>query len=502
MASFYKKARDRGKKRSSWYFDYTDENGKRRTMKGFTDRGETQQLAARLEHEAELRRRGLIDPATVRVAERRKRPLSEHLDAFQAKLGKTTAKHVTLTMSRVRKVVDGCGFHNAGDIDAEAVHAFVAAFCEEKKLGHRTFNHYIQAFGAFCNWLVETGRLSANPVASIQPLNAEVDVRHKRRALSSEEFALLVRSARDSGEDIQCFTGEERARIYILSLMTGLRRKEIASLTPRSFNLDDAIPTLTVAAACSKHRKTDVLPLHSELVRLLKVWLKDAPADQLLFPKLGKRRTWLMVKKDLARAGIPYETPEGIADFHAAGRHSHITGLFKAGVPLPTAQKLARHADIKMTMRYTHVGMEDRAKALEALSCQCFGSVSAVRKGHAEASDGASCPKGDEESLDASPAPVSPSGTGRQKKTPPVKGGVLWRRRESNACPASGKCDGANDLRQGASDVSVFCPCLDAADCRFASPHDAMLTALIATWRSLSIEMKQAILRMANVAET
>ena len=43
-------------------------------------------------------------------------------------------------------------------------------------------------------------------------------------------------------------------------------------------------------------------------------WLQGLPPDQLLFPKLGKRRTWFMVKKDLERAGIAYETPEGIAD--------------------------------------------------------------------------------------------------------------------------------------------------------------------------------------------
>ena len=78
---------------------------------------------------------------------------------------------------------------------------------------------------------------------------------------------------------------------------------------------------------------------------------------------------------------------------------------------------------------------------------------------------------------------------------------MKWRRRESNACPASGKCDCGNDLRQGPSEVSVFCPCLDAADCRCTSPHDAMLAAVIVAWPSLSIEMQQEILLMANVAE-
>jgi site-specific recombinase XerD len=90
--------------------------------------------------------------------------------------------------------------------------------------------------------------------------------------------------------------------------------------------------------------------------------------DEALFPKLAKRRTWLMVKKDLERVGIAYETADGIADFHAAGRHSHITGLVRSGVSVPEAQKLARHTDINMTMRYTHIGMEDQAKAIERLS--------------------------------------------------------------------------------------------------------------------------------------
>jgi hypothetical protein len=41
-----------------------------------------------------------------------------------------------------------------------------------------------------------------------------------------------------------------------------------------------------------------------------------------------------MVRKDLERVGIPYENEDGIADFHAAGRHSQITELFRNGASL------------------------------------------------------------------------------------------------------------------------------------------------------------------------
>lgn len=124
---------------------------------------------------------------------------------------------------------------------------------------------------------------------------------------------------------------------------------------------------MTVEAAFSKHRRRDLLPIHPELVAMLREWLEDLTEDQVIFPKLGKRRTWLMVKLDLERVGIAYETPEGIADFHAAGRHTHITELLRNGATLPEAKELARHSDVKMTMKYAHIGIADQARALRQL---------------------------------------------------------------------------------------------------------------------------------------
>ncbi len=107
--------------------------------------------------------------------------------------------------------------------------------------------------------------------------------------------------------------------------MTGLRKNELASLTPRSFRLDGKPATVTVEAAFSKHRRKDVLPLHPALVGMLREWLAGMPEGEKLFPRLDRRKTWFMVKRDLERVGIPYETGDGFADFHAAGRHSRIS---------------------------------------------------------------------------------------------------------------------------------------------------------------------------------
>lgn len=151
-------------------------------------------------------------------------------------------------------------------------------------LGHRTYNHYVQTVDSFCNWCVSTKRLLANPLLGLERLNTEVDVRHKRRALSAGEVGKLIASARESGVSIQRFSGEKRARIYIPSFMTGLRRNEIASLTPRSFALEAEQPTVTVEAVSSKRSRKDVLPLHPELVALLRDWLKGLAPTEKLFP--------------------------------------------------------------------------------------------------------------------------------------------------------------------------------------------------------------------------
>lgn len=365
MASIFK--RSKRKKNAAYWIQYTDHDGKRRTTKGFTDRSLTEQLAAKLENEAMLRRRGIIDPEEEKFSTQKLAPIDIHLSAFESSIEDNSPKYVRLTMTRIRRTVEGCEFSRLADINKETLQNFLRDLCAAEDLGRRTYNHYIQALDCFCNWCVATERLLRNPLIGLERLNAEVDVRHPRRALAPEEFDQLLDSARTSGVQIQRYSGEMRARLYTLSYMTGLRKGELASLTVSSFDLDATLPTVTIQAGASKHRRKDVLPLHPELVALLRDWLKGMKKSQHPFPGLAGKKTWEMVKKDLERVGIAYRTEEGIADFHAAGRHTHITGLLRNGASLPEARKLARHSDIKMTMRYTHIGIDDQAKALAML---------------------------------------------------------------------------------------------------------------------------------------
>jgi site-specific recombinase XerD len=364
MASIFKRSK---KKNEPYWIQYKDHLGKRKTAKGFTDKGLTEELAAKLETGARLRKTGLVDVAQEKQAATKLCPIKEHLVAFEESLSDNSDKYVRQTLQEVRRVIGGASFQSLADFEPEAVQRFLRTLRKTNKFGHRTYNHYLQSIDTFCNWCVATKRLSSNPLAGIERLNTAVDVRHQRRALTADEVSRMIESARSSGVRVQGYNGEQRARIYLLSYLTGLRKKELASLTLGSFDLLATPPTLTVDATVSKHRRKDVLPLHPELVTMIPKWVNGLQSGQKLFPLLARRKAARMVRKDLERVGILYKTKDGVADFHAAGRHTHITELFRNGASLPEAKELARHSDIKTTMRYTHIGIQDQARAVAAI---------------------------------------------------------------------------------------------------------------------------------------
>jgi hypothetical protein len=93
-----------------------------------------------------------------------------------------------------------------------------------------------------------------------------------------------------------------------------------------------------------------------------------------------------MLRKDLTAAGIAYKDDQGaFADFHAL-RHTFVSNLADGRVHPKTAQLLARHSDINLTMsRYTHMSMERQAEALLRLPDLSGGpaaeGAAAVRNG-------------------------------------------------------------------------------------------------------------------------
>jgi len=394
MASLYKKpvvVRDpktgqkmKGKSRK-WWGRFRDESGREKRVPLATDKVAAQAMLNELVKRVERRAAGLLDP----FEEHRKRPLKQHLIDFVGYLkNKGNGRgYVNTTRQRIRAILEGCKFDRMDQISASRVQAFLSDLRRSGRSAASS-NHYLRAIKMFTRWLVKDRRSPDDPLVHLSQMNVDADRRRIRRPLSMEEFARLLKSA-ESGPPIQRIPGPDRVVLYILGVYTGYRRNEIGSVTRQSFDFESDPPTLTVNAGCSKRRRLDVLPLRADFAKRIQQWLATRPRlrpHEPLFKVTGKR-TAEMIRKDLERAGIPYVDERGhYADFHAL-RKTFITNLSRAGVSPKTAQLLARHSDINLTMNtYTMLGLCDQASAVESLppipQVECNGETLGAERGN------------------------------------------------------------------------------------------------------------------------
>ncbi len=398
-------------KAEKWYGRFRDASGKIHRVPLATNKEAATAMLAEAIKKAERSTAGLTDP----FEEARKLPVSQHVADFRRSLESkgSTAEYVTVAVRRLIALVDGIKAKRLDQLSASRVADWLA---EQRRgeMGTQTSNYYSGVAKQFGAWLVRERRLPENPFVSLQRLNARADVRRERRAFSEDELARLVTAA-NNGPEFRGLTGADRALLYLLAANTGLRAGELASLTVGSFDLTAKVPNVTIEAAYSKHRRRDVLPLRGDIVDMLRPVLSrlhDENRHILRLASSGTRRgdergseatqagahlwpgTWVersakMLRGDLAAARqqwideaandsdlaerkrssfLAYADESGrVIDFHAL-RHTFITNLARGGVHPKTAQSLARHSTITLTMdRYTHSVVSDLATALDSL---------------------------------------------------------------------------------------------------------------------------------------
>jgi integrase len=367
MSSVFKKTSDRKRPNSCWYIAYTDHDGVRRTKKGCPDKTATEALARKLESDAELRRRGVIDPKADAYRFHQSRPLAEHLADWKAfQLGKgVTQRHADEGYARVVKLVALAKAERLSDLTLARLQAALALL-RGMGLALRTIHHHVRLVKNFSRWLWRDGRTREDLLAHLQlPENPESDRRRERRALTDGELIRLIDAAEQGA--VRCrLSGPDRAMLYRIAAGTGYRSEELQSLTPESFALEGAYPTITVEAGNSKRRRRDVQPIQPALAAMLAPWVAARPKGKPIFP-VSRWAILTGLQADLRSAGIAYTTDEGTADFHAL-RHTYITALAKSNAPVKIVQTLARHSTpVLMLGVYTHVGLYDQAPALDAL---------------------------------------------------------------------------------------------------------------------------------------
>jgi len=328
-----------------------------------------------------LAKAGLLDGARVAAA----RDLAAHVGDWRGDLEARDCapRYVQIAVAAVQGFAAAAGIRFLSDLGPDALARHLAGLVSAGR-SNRTRNSHLASIRAFCRWAVRLGRLASDPTQHVRTIREEPCL--ERRALSADEVRRLIQGTAAAGPAFGA-SGPERATIYRLAVESGLRRGELASLTPASFDLDADPPTVTVAAGASKRRRRDVQPMRPELAGVLRPSIEGKARTAKALPVPSGNRAAAMLRADLRRerarwiveAADPaarrerwrssflavHDADGAVVDFHAL-RHTAGTLLGQTGAHPKTIQGLMRHSDINLTMgRYCHrvVGLEEAALA-------------------------------------------------------------------------------------------------------------------------------------------
>ncbi|MCC6678260.1 MAG: site-specific integrase [Phycisphaerales bacterium] len=176
----------------------------------------------------------------------------------------------------------------------------------------------------------------------------------KRRALSPAEIRDLLDAA-----------PPERAICYLLLVYTGLRRAEAGQLKWAHLHLDGLNAHIELPPTITKSGHAEAVRLVPELAAALRDHRGNASDRDPVFAAIPSMPDF---RDDLADAGIEEVDARGRKVVLHSLRHSLATMLAASGVPMPVAQRIMRHRDIKLTAEvYTDEGLLPLHAAMQAL---------------------------------------------------------------------------------------------------------------------------------------
>lgn len=222
----------------------------------------------------------------------------------------------------------------------------------------RTRARNLSSIRRFYRYLLEEGKVSADPTDLIEPMRLPFRM---PSVLSEEEVATLLEAPSTD-------TLEGRRDRALLEFMyaSGVRVSEACSLDLNSLYLGDGLVRVT-----GKGDKERLVPLATSAVERLETYLYKTRADLLSRASRGyaeaRHRVFVSRRgKGLTRQAVwklirKYATVAGLhTDVHPHMlRHCFATHLLINGADLRVVQALLGHADIGTTEVYTHLSRAD-----------------------------------------------------------------------------------------------------------------------------------------------
>jgi integrase len=347
------------KKGKVWYVRVRDESGRQREVKAGPDKSVAQSIACDLESKVRRIKAGVLDPREADCLDAERIPITQHVaDYVRNREDKGFCPdHLENVRKRLGWFLEETKIARLSQLRPSLADSALKALRDAGR-SDQTVQHYATCWKSFSKWAWKNRRTRTDMLADLEL--PKVVTTSKRSALSPEQATRLVASTR-TGKSRCRMTGEDRAWLYTLAMVTGLRRGELQSLTPESFFLDGSPAVVSLPGRDTKNSDDAIQPLPAHVVPALRSWLALKPVGRSLWPP--ERNTALMVRTDLKAAGI---APEAF-DFHCL-RHSYVSAIVQCGGSVKDSMELARHHDADLTFnRYAHTRLADLSQVVDRL---------------------------------------------------------------------------------------------------------------------------------------
>jgi len=301
---------------------------------------------------------------------RRKDPLlRDFIDDYLERVRGTLRSYSDLARcGRIWKVV--LGDRSLRQVVAGDVQRYVARRLTE--VSPASVNREVGVLKRLFNVAINDGLVDLNPLRQVKLLKEN---NARSRYLTDEEEQRL-----------RAQIGEEHWPLVTIALGTGLRRSEQFNL--RWQHVDFNSNVLTIPR--TKAGRVRHVPMNS-IVRTLLRGMPSRLKSGWVFPSAAAD-TPLDSQNFMNRIFTPAVKRARIQDFHWHDlRHTFASRLVMKSVDIRTVQELLGHADIRMTLRYSHLSPAHLLDAVEKLAGEGTGTTTGTDRTDAiEENEGAS----------------------------------------------------------------------------------------------------------------
>lgn len=254
---------------------------------------------------------------------------------------KETLKNYHTMLAKFLSIVN----KQVNEITSNDIRMYLYKYQQVRKVSNRTLDHIRMTISGFFHWATAEGKIEQDPSLPLKPIKYTV---HPKHSLSQIEMEYVRKKLGDA---------RERAIIEMF-YSTGCRVSELCGM--KKSDVDWTKYTVQVLGKGGKYRTCF---LNAKAIVALKDYLETRnDDDEYLF--VGDRKP----HGKLTRAAVE-KIVRIISDrsFYLTGvhitphifRHTTVTTALRNGMSLHNVSKMVGHADVKTTMYYAKIDMDD-----------------------------------------------------------------------------------------------------------------------------------------------